>query len=112
LVELGSGLSAKTRLLIDAMRRAGTFHRFVPVDVDSAVLTVAVEQLRRAYPGLRVDPVVGDFEDDLQLPQDGIRTVAFLGSTIGNLAPAARARFLRSLRGALRSLARGCGRGG
>src|SRR5690242_3708155 len=32
--ELGSGTSEKTRLLLDALRRAGTLTRFVPFDVD------------------------------------------------------------------------------
>src|SRR5689334_18187174 len=98
LVELGSGLSAKTRLLIDAMQEVGTPRRFVPVDVDSAVLGVAAERLRAEYPGLHVDPVVGDFEHELRFPSGDVRTVAFLGSTIGNLEPDARARFLRSVR--------------
>ena len=41
LVELGSGTSEKTRLLLSALRDAGTLRRFVPVDVDPSVLRAA-----------------------------------------------------------------------
>ena len=84
LVELGSGSSAKTRLLLDAL---------------------AVR-----YPALALHGVVGDFAAHLdRLPRDDggapgpadRRLVAFLGGTIGNLEPGQRAVFLRGLRGAL-----------
>ena len=58
-----------------------------------------------AYPGVRVHGLVGDFERHLpMLPSPGAhatRLVAFLGGTIGNLAPAERAKFLNELAGAL-----------
>ena len=65
LVELGSGTSAKTRLLLRALRDGGTLREFVPFDVDPAVLTAATEALAEEYPGLRVEPFVGDFERHL-----------------------------------------------
>ena len=98
LVELGSGTSEKTRLLLTALREAGTLRRFVPFDVDPSVLRLAGAALVEEYPGLDVEGVVGDFTRHLgELPRDGRRMVAFLGSTIGNLAPAARAEFLAEL---------------
>jgi L-histidine Nalpha-methyltransferase len=98
LVELGSGTSEKTRLLLDALRAAGTLRRFVPFDVDPSVLRMAGAALTEEYPGLEVDGVVGDFTRHLgELPRSGRRMVAFLGSTIGNLEPAARAAFLAEL---------------
>jgi L-histidine N-alpha-methyltransferase len=103
LVELGSGTSEKTRLLLTAMREAGTLRRFVPFDVDPSVLRLAGDALAEEYPGLEVDGVVGDFTRHLgELPTDGRRMVAFLGSTIGNLAPAERAAFLADLAATLR----------
>jgi L-histidine N-alpha-methyltransferase len=70
----------------------------VPFDVDPSVLRLAGAALAEEYPGLEVDGVVGDFTRHLgELPTDGRRMVAFLGSTIGNLAPAARAAFLGRL---------------
>jgi len=98
LIELGSGTSAKTRLLIRALRTAGTLHEFVPFDVDPTVLAESTDALAAEFPGLQVSPVVGDFERDLPtISAPGRRTVAFLGSTIGNLEPSARARFLRQI---------------
>ncbi|MGB6454255.1 MAG: L-histidine N(alpha)-methyltransferase [Streptosporangiaceae bacterium] len=95
LVELGSGTSAKTGLLLRALLDRGTLREFVPLDVDSAVLTDATEMLASQYPGLSLAPVVGDFEHDLHaIPPGGRRMIAFLGSTIGNLALPARASLL------------------
>ena len=99
LIELGSGTSDKTRLLLGALRAGGTLRRFVPFDLDPSVLAGATLALERDLPGLVVAPVVGDFERDLHLlPCGGRRLIAFLGSTIGNFEPVARARFLRSIR--------------
>jgi L-histidine Nalpha-methyltransferase len=103
LVELGSGTSAKTRLLLNALAGAGTLREFVPVDVDPAVLTDAAGALEAEYPGLRIAPFVGDFERDLAaVPVGGRRMIAFLGSTIGNLEPSARREFLAQVAAALR----------
>jgi L-histidine N-alpha-methyltransferase len=103
LIELGSGTSAKTRLLLRALRDGGTLREFVPFDVDPVVLTEASDALAAEYPGLRIAPFVGDFELDLgSIPASGRRTIAFIGSTIGNLEPAARAAFLAQVGAALR----------
>jgi L-histidine Nalpha-methyltransferase len=106
LVELGSGSSAKTRLLLDAFLRAGTLHRYVPQDVSEAALRGALDELATRYPELALHGVVGDFTQHLhRLPVgDGPydrRLVAFLGGTIGNLVPGERAVFLERLRVAL-----------
>jgi L-histidine N-alpha-methyltransferase len=106
LVELGSGTSAKTRLLLRALLERGTLREFVPFDVDPAVLTEASDALVAEYPGLRVEPFLGDFERDLGALPAGERTrrrmIVFLGSTVGNLEPAARAAFLTQVASALR----------
>ncbi|OBY29626.1 L-histidine N(alpha)-methyltransferase [Mycolicibacter kumamotonensis] len=98
LVELGSGTSAKTRMLLDALQATGSLRRFVPFDVDAGVLETAGEAIARDYPGVRVEAVCGDFEHHLgQIPDGGRRLFVFLGSTIGNLTPAPRAAFLAAL---------------
>jgi L-histidine N-alpha-methyltransferase len=103
LVELGSGTSAKTRLLLRALLDGGTLREFVPFDVDPAVLTEASDALAAEFPGLAIAPFVGDFERDIgAIPARGRRTIAFIGSTIGNLEPAARAGFLAQVGAALR----------
>jgi L-histidine Nalpha-methyltransferase len=106
LVELGSGSPEKTRLLIDALRAAGTLGRYVPVDVSEPALLAAASALFSDYPGLEVSGVVSDFDDYLSPGDDGAdaagpRMVAFLGSTIGNLLPAERASFLARIRSGL-----------
>ena len=103
LVELGSGTSTKTLLLLDALRDAGQLRRFVPFDCSEATLRTAGESISVAYPNVRVHAVVGDFDRHLALlPHDGgRRLVAFLGGTIGNLTPAERAKFLNELGGGL-----------
>jgi len=105
LVELGSGSSEKTRLLLSALREAGPLREYVPVDVSESALAAAGDALAAEYPGLAVHAVVADFENYLGVPyaaKDGPRLVAFLGSTIGNMVPAERAVFLRRVRDQLR----------
>jgi L-histidine N-alpha-methyltransferase len=106
LVELGSGSSEKTRVLLSALRDAETLRCYVPVDVSEPALVMAADALTAEYPGLDVRAVVSDFEEHLGLPAPGDapspRLVAFLGSTIGNLVPEERARFLARVRSSLR----------
>jgi L-histidine Nalpha-methyltransferase len=99
LVELGSGTAAKTRVLLDALERAGTLERYVPVDVTEQMVRDCAEELVAEYPGLRVHGVIGDFERHLdRVPAAaGRRLVVFLGGTIGNFPPASRRRFLRAV---------------
>jgi L-histidine N-alpha-methyltransferase len=104
IVELGSGTSDKTRTLLDAFSAAGRLHRFIPFEVNEATVRTAAADIAAEYPGVAVHAVVGDFERHLSsIPQEGRRMVAFLGSTIGNFAPADRKSFLAELAGNLRS---------
>jgi L-histidine N-alpha-methyltransferase len=102
LVELGSGASDKTRLLLDALHRHGSLGAFVPLDVSASALGETVVAVGEAFPGVNVRGIVGDFTRHLgHLPAGGGRLVAFLGGTIGNLLPDERAVFLRALRSQL-----------
>lgn len=102
LVELGSGSSDKTRLLLDALAAAGTLERYVPVDVSESALVEAAERVARDYPDIEVHGVVTDFEQTLAaLPYGRSRLVAVLGGTIGNLPPGQRTAFLSRLRAGL-----------
>jgi len=98
LVELGSGTSEKTRILLDAMNQGGSLRRFVPFDVDATILESAGAAIGAEYPGVEIDAVCGDFEEHLgKIPLVGRRLVVFLGSTIGNLTTGPRAEFLAAL---------------
>ncbi len=98
LVELGSGFSDKTRLLLDALAEAGTLEGFVPFDVNEAALRATAAAAAEGYPDVAVHGVVGEFGRDLQaLPNAGRRLVALLGGTIGNFTLPERRAFLAEI---------------
>jgi len=98
-LELGSGASRKTRLLLDAIARAALPLRYSPFDVSAEMLRSSALSLLEAYPTLHIHAYVGDYERDLSdLRHQTPRLVAFLGSTIGNFDPLQTAQFLRSMR--------------
>lgn len=102
LLELGSGYSRKTRLLLEAMHRVCDGRRYVPLDVAEDALIRAGAALTSDLPWLEVEAVVADFHDDLaEIPRGGRRLVAFLGSTIGNLGRDRRHAMLTRLAGLL-----------
>ena len=100
LVELGSGSSQKTRLLLDAMAAKGLDH-FVALDVSEEILVGSASSVHTDY-GVDVTAIVGDFHRHLAtLPARGRRLVAFFGSTVGNFEPTVRRRFLRNVAGTM-----------
>lgn len=96
LVELGSGSSRKTGLLLDALRRTGG-ESYVAFDVSADALRGALDRLAVEAPWLQTHGVVGDFDRHLaELPVgESPRLLVLLGGTIGNLDPAGQVRFLR-----------------
>ena len=66
LVELGSGTAAKTRVLLDAMERAGTLWRYVPFDVAEQTVRDCAAALCDEYHDLNIHGIVGDFERHLR----------------------------------------------
>lgn len=98
LVELGAGTCEKSRIVLDAMRDASTLRTYVPLDVSDTTLLTAATAICEEYDGLEVHAVVGDFSLHVdRIPVEGRRLIAFLGSTIGNLGPDQRRRFLFDL---------------
>ncbi|HIK32797.1 MAG TPA: L-histidine N(alpha)-methyltransferase [Oscillatoriales cyanobacterium M59_W2019_021] len=96
LVELGSGSSTKTRLLLDAYSQWGQSARYVPIDVSGGILESSARSLLAEYPHLQVCGLVGTYEaalSHLQPTTMPTRTIAFLGSTLGNLTPEECDRF-------------------
>jgi L-histidine Nalpha-methyltransferase len=98
-VELGSGSSAKTTILLDAL---DGLEQFVAVDVGDEALSEAGPRLARRYPRVEVVGVVGDFERHLPPPSAGTLVVC-LGSTIGALDPDDRAALLAAVSATLGS---------
>jgi dimethylhistidine N-methyltransferase len=101
LVELGSGASRKTRLLLDA---APQIKAYAPVDISETALSAAARSISQDYPALIVTPRVGDFTaaHGLAGAPDGSPQVGFFpGSTIGNFAPDAAVALMARIRGLL-----------
>jgi L-histidine Nalpha-methyltransferase len=103
LIELGAGSAEKTRVILDAMREAGTAELYVPIDVSATFLSQTAARLRREYPRLAVEPAIADISEELNLhrrvPHPAL--YAFLGSTIGNFYPPAAIRLLGRVRSAM-----------
>ena len=97
LLELGSGTSEKSHALLAAMAGAPAgLAGYVPFDVAESTLRAAAATVAAEH-GIGVHAVVGDFHehlDDIPGTPGAARLVAFLGSTIGNLTPVERSRFL------------------
>ena len=97
-VELGSGTSDKTRVVLDALADTGRLRRYVPFDNSEATLRTAARELATAYEGLAIHGVVGDFEHHVgHIPGGGCRLIMLLGGTIGNFPPAPRKDFLATV---------------
>jgi len=103
-IELGSGSSRKTRLLLDAL---DTPQAYLPIDISEQFLREAVANLPSLYAGLRVLPIAADFTRIESLPEltvlraggdPGRCVVFFPGSTIGNFTPEGAVALLRRVR--------------
>ncbi len=104
LLELGSGSSTKTRLLIDAYGRLGYPLQYAPIDVSAGMLAQSAQQLVADYPTLQVLGLVGTYERALaQLPTCELpaRLLFFIGSSLGNFAPEPCDRFFAQVARAL-----------
>ena len=99
LIELGSGSSIKTRILLDHLDDPVAY---VPVEISPEPLRRSACALREAYPDLTVQPVEADYTEPLSLPRppaEPTRTVVYFpGSTIGNFHPPDASAFLARLR--------------
>ncbi len=96
LVELGSGSSVKTRILLDRMKSAAAY---MPIDVSREHLRAAATDIAVDYPKIRVEAVCADYSADFALPPSAGRKVGFFpGSTIGNLGAGEARALLKSWR--------------
>jgi dimethylhistidine N-methyltransferase len=105
LVELGSGSSRKTRLLLEAYSQANDQLQYCPIDVSAGILKTTALELLRQYPKLKLCGLAGTYEQALdQLPPAEMenRMLIFLGSTIGNLNQQECDRFLERVQKALK----------
>jgi dimethylhistidine N-methyltransferase len=99
-VEFGSGSSAKTPLLLRAVRPSA----YVPIDISGDFLREAADAIAEAFPGLPVHPVEADFMERMPIPAAVAaepKLGFFPGSTIGNMVPETAVTLLRSMKEAL-----------
>ena len=98
LIELGSGSSTKTRILLDA---ADGLAGHMPLDISRDYLCSVCDELAAAYPELPIQPVCVDYTRPFSLPEPGFvynrRVAYFPGSTIGNFHPEPAKAFLHRI---------------
>jgi dimethylhistidine N-methyltransferase len=98
IVELGSGSSQKTRLLLD---HVADISAYVPVEISKEYLLQVVEELRQEYPGLLIKPVCADYTQPFDMPDIDAPfeyyVVFYPGSTIGNFRPQQARKFLSAI---------------
>ena len=99
IIELGSGSSLKTRLLIDSLRKLAAY---VPVEIARDQLMMAARSIAADYPHVEVLPVCADFSEPFDLPHPRVEPlrnlVYFPGSTIGNFRSHEAYDLLRAMR--------------
>jgi len=96
-IEFGSGSSAKTPILLRAVRPAA----YVPVDISGDFLRDSAAALQAEFPDLPIHPVEADFTRSFELPGEiaaAPKLGFFPGSTIGNFVARSAVDFLRAMK--------------
>lgn len=97
LIELGSGSSTKTELLLDH----ADIRSYIPIDIAEDALLASASRIKAKHPRLDVHPIASDYTGVFSLPNElgGTRNVVYFpGSTIGNFEPDQAQEFLRRTR--------------
>ena len=105
LVELGSGSSVKTRLLIDVLFKSQKYLQYFPIDI-SEILDQSAKNLCMDYQNLTVTGVVDTFENGLDFIEnydDKPNLITFLGSSFGNFGQSEGMRFLKKINALMKS---------
>jgi L-histidine Nalpha-methyltransferase len=107
IIELGSGSSTKTRILLQEVlsRQSNLF--YFPIDVSKAMLYETTNKLSADFSNLRTIGIPSDYADGIEqatnlISADGQipdrKLIIFLGSSIGNFEPQESISFLKNLR--------------
>jgi dimethylhistidine N-methyltransferase len=104
LIELGSGSSIKTRLLLEA---SSTISAYVPIDISKEHLLLSTHALAQRFPHIPMVPVCADYTRQPALPlfdrgRQEHSLVFFPGSTLGNLDEEEALELLQGIRSMLR----------
>lgn len=107
LVELGSGSSTKTAILLESFLETSDGLHYLPIDISKTMLTETADRLDARYPKLDITPIASQYEPGLKRASTLVAEdehvpdrmlVVFLGSSIGNMTPEDAVRFLNELR--------------
>ena len=98
LVELGSGTSTKTRLILDVFKKFQRIEYF-PIDI-SEILAESSEVLQSEYENLHITGIIDTYEGGLEFLKNydtKKNLIIFLGSSYGNFAPDDGVQFLKKI---------------
>ena len=104
LVELGSGSSQKTRLLIDMLTRLQKHVEYFPIDI-SKILKTSSASLQSDYKKLHITGIIDNYENGLEFVKnydDMKNLIVFLGSSFGNFDPENGIRFLQKINSSMK----------
>ena len=99
LVELGSGTSVKTRLILDVLTKLQDSVDYFPIDI-SEILTESSEELLKNYDGLHITGIIDTYEGGLEFLKNFDKKknlIIFLGSSFGNFSPNDGFEFLKKI---------------
>ena len=105
LVEVGSGASVKTRLLLDVFTHIQQTTEYFPIDI-SEILTESSEQLLQDYDNLRITGIIDTYEGGLEFLKNydnKNNLILFLGSSFGNFSPSDGKTFLEKINSTMKS---------
>jgi dimethylhistidine N-methyltransferase len=105
LVELGSGTSVKTRLILDILTQLQETMEYFPIDI-SEILTESSEELLKNYDGLHITGIIDTYEGGLEFLKnfdDKKNLIIFLGSSFGNFSPNDGFKFLQKIHSTMKS---------
>lgn len=99
LVELGSGSSVKTRLILDVLNQIQEKIEYFPIDI-SEILTESSSELQQEYDDLFITGIIDSYEGGLEFLKnydDTKNLIVFLGSSFGNFTPVNGKEFLKKI---------------
>ncbi|HLO87722.1 MAG TPA: L-histidine N(alpha)-methyltransferase [Nostocaceae cyanobacterium] len=100
LIELGSGSSTKTRILLDAYQKNNKSCKYIPIDISGGILKTSVLQLQKQYPNLSIHGLIGTYQQalaHLKLTSSQPQMFFFLGSSLGNFTTQETSQFLSEI---------------
>ncbi len=105
LVELGSGASVKTKLILDVFTSIQESTEYLPIDI-SEILTESSEILLKDYDCLSITGIVDTYEGGLEFLKsygEQKNLILFLGSSFGNFSMSDGSNFLQIVSSAMKS---------